>query len=821
MAVISTLAVSVIAKTDRFEAGMRKALSVTKDWAGKLGSLAAPLAKVGALTTALAGGGLTVLAAKSASTIDRLSKLSDELGASTEFLSQMQHATELAGTSSEAFEKSLRKMNRTIGDAVTGITEQSKAFEKLGLDVQALADMGADAAFMEIAEAINQQATASERAASAAAIFGRSGQELLVLMSQGREGIMRAREEADRLGLSFSRIDGAQVEAANDALTRVRNMISGGIRQAVIKLAPYVEAVATKLVEWATAGEGVGPKVLAVIRWMLDGTGRLVEAFKIAKGVFEFLVGSITRGFGIILQAISRVVDGLVSIAEVLPGVEFDFDDNFNQFADDVAALGESWQESGADSIRTAGEAREAWLSMLDDVAAASAANAQKVAAAAEARNRVEAKTSEVLEQRLVATQQETDDLAKQWDTLEQSVRTREWMATLSDEERGYARDILEIEDARAKGFDGLARRLEQLLNLKRQEAAATRDQAAAERAAEVDRLEREKRQAEEQADARRLEMLKKSLDLELRLQRAATDDARERIRIMDELNNRLEEAGADQEARALALAIAGEKLADLSERRAQAEAATADAMEKQASAADKRASGAGGDEGGAGGGRGRGGGGGGAGGGSGILGYGARGEIVYEDGSVDKGLQRKRNLRKAQRRLAKYQKQGGGAFATLGGAVGIDPLRDAGDGGLGGMISGRSLETAGVSEFSRFEGTAKYQQPDPAAAAAKAKGPGAPAVVHDTQQLPDASPALEAATKAVEETKESHAKQAKAAEELAAAVEAMGDSATDAMREAVDASKAAVEASKANREELERQKEALAALAAQLPGVG
>ncbi len=76
----------------------------------------------------------------------------------------------------------------------------------------------------------------TERATAAIELFGKSGQSLLPLLMQGSEGIAAAQREAEKLGLSFSRIDAHQVEQANEAIVRLKAVFTGIGNQLAIQL---------------------------------------------------------------------------------------------------------------------------------------------------------------------------------------------------------------------------------------------------------------------------------------------------------------------------------------------------------------------------------------------------------------------------------------------------------------------------------------------------------------------------------------------------------------------------------------------------------
>lgn len=224
---------------------------------------------------AVAGiGGLGYMLKKTMESIDAVAKMSDELQISTEALTGLEHAAKISGTSIETLHKGMGIFVRRMGEAKFGVGEGVRGLKMLGLEADQIIKMGTEKSFMLIAQRISEAGTAAEQAGIAYNFFGRQGTQLLNMFQQGEAGIKAMREEAERLGLTFSRFDAAQVEAANDALTRARAVLTGLIRQATIELAPYIEVLADKFVDVATAGEGLGANVINVFESMSMGAIR-------------------------------------------------------------------------------------------------------------------------------------------------------------------------------------------------------------------------------------------------------------------------------------------------------------------------------------------------------------------------------------------------------------------------------------------------------------------------------------------------------------------------------------------------------------------
>jgi len=355
---IANLNVRLIADIGGFAAGMTSAI---KPLTGFVGSIASAATGVGALVTAITGlaaggaslAGLAELTHKSMESIDVVAKLSDRLGISTEALTGLQHGASLAGIGAEELTGGLEKMLKSLGEAASAGGPAADALERMGLSAKDLANESPDAAFKQIADGIANIQNPVERATAAVEIFGKSGQSLLPLLMSGAEGIAQAQQEADKLGLSFSRVDAHQVEEANDAITRLKSIFTGIGNQLAIQLAPIIEAVASKLVEWASAGDG--------IKGLLGGAIKFI-AFTVA-AVGDTLMSVADWAWGTFqkraeeacisaLQALKGVFNWLAQLEEKTTGTTI-----FKGLASGVDVL----IESQKDSIKMKDAVLEAW----------------------------------------------------------------------------------------------------------------------------------------------------------------------------------------------------------------------------------------------------------------------------------------------------------------------------------------------------------------------------------------------------------------------------------------------------------------------------
>ena len=305
MAVISTLAVALTAKTSKFRSGFRRSrrevgkfrgaiLRARGALAGMSGVMGGLKTKLLGLATAAAGGGLALLVKRQFAVIDASAKMSKRLKISIDDLEGLRHAAGLSGVELAAVDKGIEKMARNIGEvAKLGTGEAKDAFEAIGLSAAKLNAMDPTAQFKAIADGMRGLSTQSEKAAVAAKIFGRSGVGLINVLDQGSDSLTKMIAENKRLQGSLSAVDAGKIEEANDSIARMGKAFSGIIKQLAITLAPAVTAFAKNFAEkFVQMRESVKSFVVGALEDLLkfDESGGLGQFVTDVKAGFAGIV---------------------------------------------------------------------------------------------------------------------------------------------------------------------------------------------------------------------------------------------------------------------------------------------------------------------------------------------------------------------------------------------------------------------------------------------------------------------------------------------------------------------------------------------------
>ncbi|MFQ5625039.1 MAG: hypothetical protein ACE5FM_00085 [Methyloligellaceae bacterium] len=279
-ATIGALNARLSLNSAKFTAGLKKASARLKTFGKGVARVAKRIAKFGAAFAALGGAaaiaGLTIFVKRSMQAIDATAKLADRLGATTEGLVGLQHAAEITGASAETLNKGLEFMAKSLGEASTGVGEAKQALELLNLKYSDLIFMRPEEAFIKIAEAMRKQTSQSVKMFVASRLWGRSGLKLVNMAQLGAKGLAEMSAEAVALGRAFTRIDAAKVEAANDAIARLKGAMMGLSNIVAIKMSPWIEFLARRMTEFIK-NLGFKRKLDAFFAWIKRGVVALAN----------------------------------------------------------------------------------------------------------------------------------------------------------------------------------------------------------------------------------------------------------------------------------------------------------------------------------------------------------------------------------------------------------------------------------------------------------------------------------------------------------------------------------------------------------------
>lgn len=299
----------------------RKRLSAGLAAAQKqLQTFASGAAKIG--TGALAGSAamfapLAAAVKHFADTGGALDDMAQRTGASVEALSGLGYAAQMSGASLDDIEKGIRK-------AQQGISAGSAVFEELGLSIESLQAMSPEEQFAAIADKLATIENPGERAAKAMEVFGKSGANLLPLLSTGSKGIEELTKQAAANGAVMSGEQAQSAAALGDAIDGVGisfgglvNVIGGQLAPIFTSALGLITYAINRSREWIAANKGV-VITIAIVASVLGALGvGLITAAGLAYGLSVAIaaVGAVASAVGTVLGILGTVLTGGIGVA--------------------------------------------------------------------------------------------------------------------------------------------------------------------------------------------------------------------------------------------------------------------------------------------------------------------------------------------------------------------------------------------------------------------------------------------------------------------------------------------------------------------------
>jgi len=268
-------------------------------------------------------GGLVAFGKATADAIDKLAKTSDKLGVTTQAMAGLQHAASLAGVENQQLEKGLQQMSVKIGEAAQKGGDAAIAFSSMGLSARELRTLAPEQQFALIADKLDGVSNATDRINIAYQIFGARNVDFLNLLEGGSAALGEAADEAERLGLSISRIDAAKVEVANDAWTKFKAAIDGAARTIIVQLTPYLKALADLLTRNSTRASDFGDKVQTALGYAVDAVGVLADGVHGLHIMWQLATVGVAKFVDLAVQGVALVDEKFSELASKLPGLDF------------------------------------------------------------------------------------------------------------------------------------------------------------------------------------------------------------------------------------------------------------------------------------------------------------------------------------------------------------------------------------------------------------------------------------------------------------------------------------------------------------------
>ena len=258
---------------------------------GMVGAAGGLSGALGALAPVVTGVGLGAMAKGAIDAADDMNDLSQKTGVSVEQLSRFKQAADASGTSIEGVGSAMVKLNRNLA---TGNDQAALALQGLGISATDAAGKlkGTDQIMLEVADKFATMPDGAQKSATAMALFGKSGADMIPLLNGGSEAVKGL---SATMTTDFAR--GA--DSLNDKLVSVQ----------------------TKLTE---VGVNLGTALMPALNAIADVIIGVANAFGALPGPIQNLIilaGGLVIAWGPVTGAIVGVTSALAAIGPAIPAV--------------------------------------------------------------------------------------------------------------------------------------------------------------------------------------------------------------------------------------------------------------------------------------------------------------------------------------------------------------------------------------------------------------------------------------------------------------------------------------------------------------------
>jgi hypothetical protein len=173
---------------------------------------------------------------------DKMGKLAQQTGTTSEYLSGMTFVASQAGTSLETIAKGTQRLSMNMNDMKRGAGESKETFELLNISVDK-ADgtlRNSEDVMKDIADKFSKMEDGADKTAAAMRIFGRAGAELIPMLNMGSAGIEDLQKKAKEMGLVIGTETALQAAYLNDQLDILMKTAQGTGRGIALDLIPWL-----------------------------------------------------------------------------------------------------------------------------------------------------------------------------------------------------------------------------------------------------------------------------------------------------------------------------------------------------------------------------------------------------------------------------------------------------------------------------------------------------------------------------------------------------------------------------------------------------
>lgn len=188
-------------------------------------------------------------------TADAVGKTADAIDISTRALQEYQYVARLSGVDTELLNRSFESFTKRLGELRAGTGDLEYKLKDMNVQLmEQLKGAGNTTQALDLLfKAMDKTTNSADKAALAAAAFGRGGVKMVNMLREGYEGMERLREKANALGIVLSEDVIRNAEKVNDEFDTMKTIMKTQLTGAFVEMAPAILKVSEGLASIASA----------------------------------------------------------------------------------------------------------------------------------------------------------------------------------------------------------------------------------------------------------------------------------------------------------------------------------------------------------------------------------------------------------------------------------------------------------------------------------------------------------------------------------------------------------------------------------------
>jgi uncharacterized membrane protein len=298
-----------------FSGGLSQGLaSVGTSVAGLINPFTAGLAAVAAF-----GAGASALASSLVALedrVERLGRLSNQLGVSFDFVQTLEEAGNRADVSIEQLSGSFARLQNTLASGGEDSKKAADALSQLGVTVEQFGALSEQQQIELIGQQLATIEDPAQRSAAAIALFGRSGVQLLPFFNE----LDGAANDIQRLGGAVSDLDRSRLADFGAGIDALGVATRGLGQNLTLPFTGLGEGIAQGSAEFLGGINAIVGPIGDVLEPALSNLGRLFEIVGQNIGTIGRIIGTVLEPLGTIFQGLGQSLepfyDGIVAASQ-------------------------------------------------------------------------------------------------------------------------------------------------------------------------------------------------------------------------------------------------------------------------------------------------------------------------------------------------------------------------------------------------------------------------------------------------------------------------------------------------------------------------